>query len=170
MGSASDGIASSILMSSTSSGIAGAISMGNCDDPTATGSGSSSIAGSIVPGSVEIDMAALLAVAAAIPGVDPRIGNNNFGWQEGGLLKRPAAATPQKRNDVDAATPEKVAEKPKKQVAEQPKQEAEKPKKNYKLAYSQAYHKKLRMARASMLPTLAKAEARKAGQAAVAKV
>ena len=88
-------------------------------------------------------MAALLAVAATIPAIDPMIGNKNFGWQEGGLLKRPAAATPQKRNDVDAATPDKVAEKPKKQVAEQPKQEAEKPKKNYKFAYSQAYHQKL---------------------------
>ena len=74
-------------------------------------------------------MVVLLAVAAKIPAVDPKIGNKNFGWQESGMLKRPAAATPLKRTHVEAeATPEKVAEKPKK-VAVKPKQEAEKPKK-----------------------------------------
>lgn len=111
----------------------------------------------------EFDLAKLVADAARVAAVDPRLGNKNFGWVEGGfekpvMMKRPAGCTtPKKKAKVKDGSEDETPTKD-----DKPKQKSS----ERKLAYSKAYHKKLQEVGGSVDQATAKQLAQQAAKQA----
>ena len=104
-----------------------------------------------------LDITSLVIAASHVPAVDPRLGNKNFGWEEGGLKKKPAAAmkrpadacndpTPKKKPSTiesDKIPDDKLAAMKGDQTPDNKPAKMSCTSSLHKLAYSRGYHNKL---------------------------